>query len=75
MKKSHPVGCEYSVDISSCVCSEYLEGVKGAPRPNEKAPPPLAGAAGAAIGLHYNVYNATFPRREKLFFVCMENQG
>ena len=33
--------------------SQDLEGIKAAPRPNAKAPPPLlAGAAGAAIGLH-----------------------
>ena len=29
-----------------------LEGIKAAPRPNANAPPPRAGAAGAAIGLH-----------------------
>ena len=33
--------------------SQDLEGIKAAPRPNAKAPPPLlAGAAGAAIGLN-----------------------
>ena len=29
----------------------HLAGVKAAPRPREKAPPPLCGAGGAVVGL------------------------
>ena len=46
----------WCTDIEAC-WSEDLEGIKAAPRPNAKAPPPLAGAAGAAIGLHFNRSN------------------
>ena len=42
----------WSWDIEVVCWPQDLEGIKAAPRPNANAPPPLAGAAGAAIGLH-----------------------
>ena len=35
----------------------HLAGVKAAPRPREKAPPPLCGAGGAVVGLEQKRIN------------------
>ena len=35
----------------------HLAGVKAAPRPGEKAPPPLCGAGGAVVGLEQKRIN------------------